>query len=416
MKTLLTILALFTALTTHAGDFFFRDGDRPIVFLGDSITEQRAYTTYIETYILGRYPQWNVSFRNIGWGGDTSWLSRRVTFDNGMKRDILPLKPMAITIDFGMNDARGGDNNYPAYIEHSTKLAQQLKATGARVALVTPSPEERYEPNQPGGSRYNVMLAKYSQGLQSVAATQGVTFVDQYTPFIDVIARGRASGALSSNETVRLIPDAVHPNWAGHLVMATAILKGLGASALVSRAELNAGKLVAAERCRVENVELKDGVLSFRRSDDALPWFVPEDARFVLKVPGFTPLDDLSRYELRVTGLTAPQYKLTIDDKDAGTFTQDELAAGVNLSLRAGPITDQAARLHQAVLVKNVTYFNRWRNVQLFVAPDWLQSPETEAIRQKELARLDAQIAEQEKAINALRQPVPHVFTLTPVK
>ncbi len=44
--------------------------------------------------------------------------------------------------------------------------------------------------------------------------------------------------------------DAVHPGPAGHTIMAWAILKGLGAPALVSRAELDgaAGKVLASER------------------------------------------------------------------------------------------------------------------------------------------------------------------------
>ena len=57
--------------------FFFHDGDTPIVFLGDSITEQKMYTTCVEAYVLSRFPKWNVTFRNIGWGGDTAWLQMR---------------------------------------------------------------------------------------------------------------------------------------------------------------------------------------------------------------------------------------------------------------------------------------------------------------------------------------------------
>ena len=85
-------------------------------------------------------------------------------YETGLKRDILPLKPKAITIDFGMNDARGGDGSLPSYVEYSTRLVKDLKAAGARVALVTPSPEERYDAGQPGGSGYNKMLARYSDG------------------------------------------------------------------------------------------------------------------------------------------------------------------------------------------------------------------------------------------------------------
>lgn len=69
--------------------FFFRDGDRPALLLGDSITEQRMYSTLIEAYVLTRFPRWNVSFRNVGWSGDTSWFSQRQGFENGLARDEL---------------------------------------------------------------------------------------------------------------------------------------------------------------------------------------------------------------------------------------------------------------------------------------------------------------------------------------
>ncbi len=74
-----TSLALFavvlTALTAvarlcAAAEFPIHDGER-VVFLGDSITDQRLYTTAIEAYALTRFPQWKLTFRNIGWGGDT---------------------------------------------------------------------------------------------------------------------------------------------------------------------------------------------------------------------------------------------------------------------------------------------------------------------------------------------------------
>src|ERR1700747_601574 len=105
---------LFGLITSGiAGDFFIRDGDR-VVFLGDSITEQRLYTTYIEAYALTRHPDWKLSFRNVGWGGDTSWRRQRThpdekklfaadaaTLDSmvadsvgrGLKRDVFPLNP-----------------------------------------------------------------------------------------------------------------------------------------------------------------------------------------------------------------------------------------------------------------------------------------------------------------------------------
>src|SRR6267154_416618 len=106
------LLILAYAINALAGDYQIRDGDR-VVFLGDSITEQRLYTTYIEAYALTRRPNWKLTFRNVGWGGDTSWLRQRAhpneaqlfaadetaqqkmvedSVGRGLNRDVLPLK------------------------------------------------------------------------------------------------------------------------------------------------------------------------------------------------------------------------------------------------------------------------------------------------------------------------------------
>src|SRR5260221_6815166 len=76
-KLTFTLLAFcWLAARILGAEFLIHDGDR-VVFLGDSITEQRLYTTYIEAYALTRHPKWNLIFRNVGWGGDTSWLRQR---------------------------------------------------------------------------------------------------------------------------------------------------------------------------------------------------------------------------------------------------------------------------------------------------------------------------------------------------
>ena len=50
-------------------DFSLKNGDC-VVFYGDSITDQRLYTTFIESYVVTRFPRLNVRFVHSGWGGD----------------------------------------------------------------------------------------------------------------------------------------------------------------------------------------------------------------------------------------------------------------------------------------------------------------------------------------------------------
>ncbi len=430
-KPFLTLLAA-AGLTARilAADFFIHDGDR-VVFLGDSITEQRLYTTYIEAYALTRHPEWRLSFRNVGWGGDTAWLRQRAHPDEkqlfaadeaaqqkmvvdavgrGLERDVLPLKPTAVTIDFGMNDhayQTFREDIFRAYVRSQAELVKVLKANGARVALLTPQPIEDKRPD-PDQDVRNQSLRKFSDGLKDVAAKAGVTFGDQFDPYMAILLRertGNPPGLIGGG-------DAVHPGPIGHTLMAWAILKELGASALVSRAEINSATkaVVAADACKVRNLKVADGGISFDRLDEALPMPIDPAAEPVLKLAPI--LDDLNRYELRVTGLAPGAYELTIDGESAGKTTAEQLGSGWNLATTAGPITKQGQELLKLVVQKNNLFYNRWRSVQLYSFPAWAQSPETESKRSAELARLDAKIAESEAEIEKVRQPKLHHFEL----
>ncbi|MGH7970945.1 MAG: SGNH/GDSL hydrolase family protein [Limisphaerales bacterium] len=315
--------ALLFATGLRAADFLIRDGDR-VVFLGDSITEQRLYTTYIEAYALTRHPGWKLWFRNVGWGGDTSWLRQRSHPDeaklfaadpaaqqamveeavgHGLDRDVLPLKPTFVTVKFGMNDHEYQafrEDIFGAYVRSQTQIAKILKEHGARVAFLTPQPIEDKRPD-PDKDVRNQSLRKFSDGLREVAEKEGETFVDQFDPYMTMLLRERPS----HEDSLVGGGNAVHPGPIGHTVMAWAILKGLGASAPVSQVELDCAthKLAATEGCRVENLKMAERTMSFDRTDDALPMPIDERAEPALKLAPI--LSDLSRYELRVAGLPA---------------------------------------------------------------------------------------------------------------
>ena len=55
------VLAIFSQTVGAAGDFHLKNGDR-VVFYGDSITEQRLYTTFVETFVVTRFPATQVTF------------------------------------------------------------------------------------------------------------------------------------------------------------------------------------------------------------------------------------------------------------------------------------------------------------------------------------------------------------------
>ena len=180
---------------------------------------------------------------------------------------------------------------------------------------------------------------------------------------------------------------------------------------MVSSADVDyAAKRSRPHQCQILNLKIVDGALSFDRLDEALP--MPIDPRAETSLKLAPVLEDLDRYELRISGLPEATYELSIDGESATKASAADLAKGLNLALQAGPITKQAQQVLDLVVKKNNQFFARWRNVQLYDLPAWAQSPETEKLRSAELARLDQQISDTEAQIDNARRPKTRHFEL----
>jgi len=215
---LIALLAL--ASLTRAEEFFFKDGDR-IVIMGDSITEQHLYSNYVEMWTVARFPSWNITFRNVGIGGD-----RSTGGNQRFKRDVLACKPTALTVDFGMNDGgyRAFDQaGFKTYLGGLQGIADQAKTAGIRVAWVTPQPLDTGDQGPTALTGYNLTLEKYSAGVQTIVEKNRGLFVDQFHPYLAVLDKARASAPKYDRTTEG---DAVHPAPRGSRSWLTPFSKG----------------------------------------------------------------------------------------------------------------------------------------------------------------------------------------------
>ena len=461
MKPVLCFVAVLLVVTRFCSaqepaPFFFHDSPQPVVFFGDDATAQRMFTTLIETYTLTRFPSWKITFRNTGWEGDKilSVGGRGYSRDQDIRRDIESFRPQAVLVNYGMNDARGGDAALRTFLVGVNILSRDLPRVGVhRAAFISSNPEEGGQEGVPAGSDYNLMLRKYAEGMKAASETgwkDGITAVQQHPKglelprledgiFIDVlnqmiacIEAGRKAGVLNSQSapvgnSPRLMPDGVHPNWNGHFVMAAIILEGLHAPPVVSAAVLDASKhlTTSSEGCVIEWETAPARTVQFKRTDAALPWPVPTEVGAAFNIPGFDPATTLNRYDLKITGLTDVFYRLLIDNTEIGIYSKADLAQGVNLGfVRKGPLYEQGQKILKAVVEKNDTFFKRWRTVQIgapilpgMKAADLQRAEKTHLDEVKpELERLDKIIVADEQAIHELCQPVPHVFRLEPTR
>src|SRR5437899_428635 len=87
--------------------FELLDGDR-VVFLGDTFIEREQSYGYVEAALTSRFPDRNVTFRNLGWSADTPLGESRAGFDppekgfDRLKEQIAAIKPTVAFIGYGM--------------------------------------------------------------------------------------------------------------------------------------------------------------------------------------------------------------------------------------------------------------------------------------------------------------------------
>lgn len=374
MRSLKLVLAVWLAclsmapLTWAQGDFYLKDGDR-VVFYGDSITEQRLYTTYTETYAVTRFPQLKVSFVHSGVGGDRVTGGWAGPIDLRLKRDVFPYRPTVMTIMLGMNDGKYqafDEQIFDVYNTGYKHILASIKATlpGIRLTLIEPSPYDDVTraTRFPGG--YNAVMVRYGQFVKDLAREQGCDLADLNTSIVAALEKAEAADPQTAQ---KIIPDRVHPGPSGHLLMAEALLKAWNAPATVTDVQIDAAavRTVQADNTKVSGLKASDG-LSWTQTDKALPMPVNmEDPVVRLAMQSSDFFRAVDWQPLKVTGLKDGLYLLKIDGQKLGTFTREQLAEGLNLAGLPTPMVKQSQAVHNFTVKHNNVHAARWRELQV---------------------------------------------------
>lgn len=173
-----------------------------VVFMGDSITEG----WHLDQSFPGK------PYINRGISGQTT-PQMLVRF----RQDVIDLQPKAVVILAGTNDIAGntGPETLEQIEENLASMMDLAQANGVRVVLCSILPAFDY-PWQPGLTPAP-KIDLTNAWLRGYAAAKGYVYVDYHAAMKD------ARDGLPAN----LSPDGVHPNEAGHAVMAPLVEAGI---------------------------------------------------------------------------------------------------------------------------------------------------------------------------------------------
>ncbi len=406
------LLHCVSGLLSAQQEFFLKDGDT-VVFYGDSITERRLYSSFVEAYALTRFPKLNVRFVHSGWAGDTVAGGEGGSLQARLQRDVIPYKPTVVTVLLGMNDGHYRALNEPTYRDFTTgyeKLVRTLKDAlpQVRLVLLEPSPYDDITrpPRFPGG--YNAVLLRFGQFISVLGQREKAMVVDLNSPIVGCLMAVNRKDPSAARD---FIPDRVHPGPAASLIMAEALLKSWQALAIVTEVAIDAesGTATRTVRTQVHSISRTAGTLSWTQNDEALPFPVDwQDPTLSVAAYSSDFIPAIDDQPLRVKNLKPGNYTLRIDGQEIATYPADQFARGINLSAFKTPMLKQAAEVLKLTNQHINVHLSRWRMVQVPLAQYGL--PHSNAA----ITDLDALEQEVISRQRATAQPKPHFYEIVP--
>lgn len=195
--------------------------------IGDSITDcgrrgdfapyGNGYVSLVHAFITARHPELGLTFENRGIGGDTvRHLAAR------WEDDAIALKPDWLSVKIGINDVwrafRGKPDEAvpPEEFEATLRglLQRAVDENGCRLIILEPYVIEKDQANE-----QLVRTRELGQIARTLAGEFGAINVRTQEAFDAVLQHSRPEDWAA---------DKIHPNLAGHAVIAQAFLREIG--------------------------------------------------------------------------------------------------------------------------------------------------------------------------------------------
>jgi lysophospholipase L1-like esterase len=222
---LLPFLAVFLAALCLRAESILPP-DARLAVIGDSITEQKLYSKYIETYLLACTGRKDIKVFQFGWSGE-----RAGGFAARLENDLAVFHPNVATTCYGMND--GSYKPYAPeigaeYEKNMRAVIAGLQKVGVKaIAIGSPGgvdPDFFKRPTIEGGL-YNQNLAQLRDIARKLAEENQQPFANVHDTMMDALPKAKAA---LGKEYGPFGGDGFHPAPSGQLLMAQAFLKVLG--------------------------------------------------------------------------------------------------------------------------------------------------------------------------------------------
>jgi len=249
MSRLLLVWLVMPAWVSAESKRFPADDVRRVLFLGDSITYAGHYVAMLDARLRIEHPDRQLELLNLGLPSETcTGLSEpdhpfpRPDVHERLSRALKQWKPDVVVACYGMNDGiyyPFDRQRFAAYQAGIGRLITAVKATGAKLVLMTPPPFDPLPLKQKGKLRpagaekyawfaiyedYDDVVGRYAEWVMQQGDRVDL-LIDLRAPVLQYVA-----GRRRDDPEFCMSPDGVHLNREGHRILAAAILKAWGYS------------------------------------------------------------------------------------------------------------------------------------------------------------------------------------------
>jgi lysophospholipase L1-like esterase len=285
----------------------FQDGDR-ILFVGDAFFEREYRFGLIETALTVAHADTPLTFRNLGWSGDNVWGEARALFGKppdgyaDLMKFVDLTKPTVVIVGYGANESFAGESGLEDFLEQYGTLLADLEARTPRIVLLTPVPADAATSPLPPAEveERNRVLARYSEGITSLARTRKLPVIDLFVAMRDAMTRDHHEP---------LFQNGVHLTEAGYAVAAQEIARQTTTAPVASRfaatwlGEEASGSRDRERWQRIRALVVEKNDLFFHRWRPANVTYLylfrqREQGKNVVEIPRFDPLVEQKEAEI----------------------------------------------------------------------------------------------------------------------
>ncbi len=160
-----------------------------ICLMGNALAERMQHHGWLETRVQRRFPDLQLSFRNLGFSADELTVRQRTSGFGSPDEHLSRCEADVIFAFFGFNESFQGEAGLPAFeqdlrefVEHT--LAADYSGDGPPELVLFSSIafEDLEDYSLPNGDARNADLRAYRDATRRVAEEQGVRFVDLLDP------------------------------------------------------------------------------------------------------------------------------------------------------------------------------------------------------------------------------------------